>query len=162
MTSVAPTSTTDQVPTPAIVQQVSSVQSAVQGLGQTIQTDAEHGDFGDILSAIQGAVQGQSPTSSASASAGSSVATTASTLGSSLTASADGSSGTASGQSVVADASKYLGVPYVWGGTSPSGFDCSGLVQYVYGQEGVSLPRTERAAGDGRPGRALAGPGAAG
>jgi cell wall-associated NlpC family hydrolase len=44
----------------------------------------------------------------------------------------------------VAIAKKYLGVDYVWGGTSPSGFDCSGLVQYAYAQVGVSLPRTSR------------------
>jgi peptidoglycan DL-endopeptidase CwlO len=43
--------------------------------------------------------------------------------------------------SVVAIALQYLGVPYVWGGSSPStGFDCSGFTSYVYAQVGVSLP----------------------
>jgi cell wall-associated NlpC family hydrolase len=41
---------------------------------------------------------------------------------------------------VVGVAMQYLGVPYVWGGASPSGFDCSGLVMYAYSQIGVSLP----------------------
>jgi peptidoglycan DL-endopeptidase CwlO len=41
---------------------------------------------------------------------------------------------------VVGIAMQFLGVPYVWGGSSPSGFDCSGLVMYVYEQVGVSLP----------------------
>ncbi len=45
------------------------------------------------------------------------------------------------GERAVALARAELGVPYVWGGESPSGFDCSGLVQYVYSRLGVSLPR---------------------
>jgi peptidoglycan DL-endopeptidase CwlO len=45
---------------------------------------------------------------------------------------------------VVAVARRFLGVPYVWGGTSPSGFDCSGLCQYSYKQLGINIPRTSR------------------
>jgi cell wall-associated NlpC family hydrolase len=44
------------------------------------------------------------------------------------------------GAQAVALAEHFLGVPYVWGGASPSGFDCSGLVMYVYGLLGVQLP----------------------
>ena len=71
---------------------------------------------------------------------------TTSSSSSSSSSSAPKSSGVASSSSasgsVVALASRYLGVPYVYGGSSPRGFDCSGLTQYVYGLLGVSLPRT--------------------
>jgi len=45
---------------------------------------------------------------------------------------------------VVATGDEYLGVPYLWGGSTPRGFDCSGFVQYVYREHGVGLPRTSR------------------
>lgn len=41
----------------------------------------------------------------------------------------------------IAIARGYLGTPYKWGGTGPLGFDCSGLIQYVYNKIGISLPR---------------------
>ncbi len=49
------------------------------------------------------------------------------------------------GSRVVSVAERFLGVPYVWGGSSPTGFDCSGLVQYVYRLLGYQLPRTSEA-----------------
>ena len=52
-----------------------------------------------------------------------------------------GNTGTELGKQIVATAKQYLGTPYVYGGASPKGFDCSGLVYYVYGQYGYSLQR---------------------
>ncbi|WP_019242807.1 MULTISPECIES: C40 family peptidase [Bacillus] len=51
----------------------------------------------------------------------------------------------ASAASVIAKAKQYLGVPYVWGGTTPSGFDCSGFTSYVFRSVGISLPRVSSA-----------------
>jgi len=44
--------------------------------------------------------------------------------------------------SIIKNAKRYLGGKYVWGGTQPKGFDCSGYVKYLYAQQGIQLPRT--------------------
>jgi hypothetical protein len=49
------------------------------------------------------------------------------------------------GTQFVTLAARYVGVPYVWGGASPRGFDCSGLVYYVLGKLGIQAPRTSEA-----------------
>ncbi|MBZ5737815.1 transglycosylase SLT domain-containing protein [Nocardioides mangrovi] len=69
------------------------------------------------------------------------------------TSTTPGSTGYSKGDAVVADARKYLGVPYVWGGTDPqTGLDCSGLVQRVYADLGYDLPRVSyQQAQAGRP-----------
>lgn len=51
----------------------------------------------------------------------------------------------ANGSAIVEIASSLVGIPYVWGGTTPSGFDCSGFTSYVYAQVGITLPRTSGA-----------------
>jgi cell wall-associated NlpC family hydrolase len=45
-------------------------------------------------------------------------------------------------QEIVQLAHEYMGTPYVWGGESPKGFDCSGFAQYLYAKAGISIPRT--------------------
>ena len=49
------------------------------------------------------------------------------------------------GERAVAFAKRFLGVPYQWGGTGPGGFDCSGLVRYVYERFGIDLPHSSYA-----------------
>ena len=85
-------------------------------------------------------------TAAASASADSFAATLAAALGTNATSAtsatiATGSANGATGTDVVASAEKYLGVPYVFGGEDSSGMDCSGLVQTVYADIGIELPR---------------------
>lgn len=58
------------------------------------------------------------------------------------TSTATTTTASASASAITSYALTFLGVPYVWGGTTPSGFDCSGLVQYVYSHFGINLGRT--------------------
>lgn len=57
----------------------------------------------------------------------------------------DASPAEASGERILQIAEKYVGVPYVWGGTTPSGWDCSGFTRHVFNEVGVNLPRTSGA-----------------
>jgi peptidoglycan DL-endopeptidase CwlO len=58
---------------------------------------------------------------------------------------AGGDAGSAVAASALRKAVTKKGLPYIWGGTGPNGFDCSGLVQWAYKQMGISLPRTANA-----------------
>ena len=55
------------------------------------------------------------------------------------------SAGSAKGSSALAVASRYIGVPYRYGGSTPAGWDCSGATSYIFRQLGISLPRTANA-----------------
>ena len=81
----------------------------------------------------------QTSTGWASAAAAAGLGGTSATSSSYATSAAS----TASETAVVAEATKHLGIPYLWGGTDPAkGLDCSGLVQVVYKNLGIDLPRT--------------------
>ncbi|MFC6345350.1 C40 family peptidase, partial [Nocardioides hankookensis] len=112
-------------------------------------------DVTSRISQIQAQLALLKPASSTSSTAFSSALTDAAAT---TTTAAATATGTAKGDAVVADARKYIGVPYVWGGTDPEkGLDCSGLVQKVYSDLGYDLPRVSyQQAEAGRPVDSLA------
>ncbi|MGO1165600.1 MAG: C40 family peptidase [Janibacter sp.] len=81
----------------------------------------------------------QAPSAGSSSSSSSSSSTAAATPKSSPAPSSSGSS------DVISIAKQYIGTPYVFGGSSPAGFDCSGFTQYVFAKAGKSLPRVTTA-----------------
>jgi peptidoglycan DL-endopeptidase CwlO len=91
-----------------------------------------------LAAASSSSSSASSSSSSSSASSGSSSSSSSSDAESSSPA-PDAGSPSGGYPAVVKIAQRYLGVPYVWGGASPSGFDCSGLTMYCYAQVGVSL-----------------------
>ncbi|MGL5646412.1 MAG: NlpC/P60 family protein [Clostridium sp.] len=91
-----------------------------------------------------------STSSNSSNSSSSNVSNTGGSSSSSSSSSAtvqqsNNSQASGSAQAIISYGEQFIGVPYVWGGESPSGFDCSGLMQYIFGHNGVSLPRTAAA-----------------
>lgn len=121
---------------------IQSIEASLQQLAERSSTGASSSSAGaaSFASALNTAL-------GTSAAAGTSdVASLLSAVGSTTTVAASpaaaSSAGGATGDAVVAAAKKYIGVPYVWGGTNPAtGMDCSGFVQRVFKDLGVELPR---------------------
>ncbi|WP_248580339.1 transglycosylase SLT domain-containing protein [Nocardioides sp. InS609-2] len=99
------------------------------------------GDVTSRISAIQAQLDMLAPASNPVSSAAFANALSANSLTAASGMPSVGAGATADGLAVVDEAKQYLGVPYVWGGTSPTGMDCSGLVQMVYEKFGYDLPR---------------------
>jgi cell wall-associated NlpC family hydrolase len=124
---------------------VAQAHATLSSLGTQLTSAAPSGEFDQVLknaaAAVQSVLDPSTTSTTGTATAGLGSLSSLSSMGLGSLSPLGG--GSVTGSDVVADATKYLGVPYQWGGTNPaSGLDCSGLVQRVYGDLGVTLPRT--------------------
>ncbi|TFD73994.1 C40 family peptidase [Cryobacterium fucosi] len=103
----------------ATLEQLSTVDATAKSAATTAAGNASSSTFADVLASAAGA----------------------STSATAATGTVAANPGSATGADVVKAAEKYLGVPYVFGGEDRSGMDCSGLVQRVYADMGITVPR---------------------
>ncbi len=121
------------------------INTAIDFTGEWIEKDTVSQKQKEVAEAKEAAAKAEEAKKQAAAAAASAAKSSSTSSSSSSSASSSSSSAapaaSSKGQAIVNTAMQYLGVPYVWGGTSPSGFDCSGLVQYVCAKNGISVSR---------------------
>ncbi|ROP66934.1 C40 family peptidase [Curtobacterium sp. PhB115] len=132
----------------AVLSRISEIRSQIDTLrGGSAATTASTSAASSAASSSAFADALATATGTGTAAAGTTAAGTAATATAAPATSVDAGADTlatgsgATGADVVADAKKYLGVPYVFGGTTTAGMDCSGLVQTVFKDLGVTMPR---------------------
>jgi len=126
-----------------VVSRLRVLDATFSSLGANLRAAAATGEFDQVLASASAAIAGAEE---ALGLAGSRAGAAAGDVAVPTAGSTSWPGGAApSGAAVVADAQRYLGVPYHWGGTDPAtGLDCSGFVQRVYGDLGIALPRTSQ------------------
>lgn len=139
--TAASTNTASSTSTTASSQAPKAKKTATKAKSTTTNTSSNSNTSTSANTQSQSTASNSSASTTTNTAASSSQAVSQAPTASTSTATAT-TTASASTSAITSYALTLLGVPYVWGGTTPSGFDCSGLVQYVYSHFGINLGRT--------------------